>query len=272
VDGPDWERPKWGPIARRMLRLSALIAARWADELIIDNRPSIDYFRQRFGVEGTYIAYGADQDPPTDTGYLDSLGLEPRSYLLFVGALVPDKGADVLIDAYRRVDTDKPLVIVGDSPFASSYRRALSEAASRDPRIRMLGYVYGERYRQLLAHAYAYAHPLRSDGTSPALLQAMGFGSCIVVNSLTETLSAVGDAALAYARDDPEDLARKLELILLTPELARELRERARRRAEREYDWNAVASAHAAVYARHTQRVRSGGGAPTPSGTQLGDP
>jgi glycosyltransferase involved in cell wall biosynthesis len=271
VDGPDWERPKWGPIARRMLKLSARIAARWADELIIDNRPSIEYFRERFGVEGTYIAYGADRDPPTDTDHLESLGLQPRGYVLFVGALVPDKGPDVLIEAYRRIDTDRPLVIVGDSPFAASYRRALQEVAARDPRIRMLGYTYGEPYRQLLAHAYAYAHPLRSDGTSPALLQAMGYGSCIVVNSLPEALSAVGDAAVPYQRDDPADLARKLELILSNADLAQELRERARRRAVREYDWDAVATAHAAVYASQSLASAHGDLPRDGSGPQLTD-
>lgn len=249
IDGPDWERPKWGPVARRMLELSAVMAVRWADRLIIDNHPSIAYFRDRWGADGTYIAYGADRDRPTSTDYVESLGLEPRGYLLFVGALVPDKGPDVLIDAYKRLDTDRPLLIVGDSPFASEYRQRLREAASGDDRIRLLGYVYGDEYRQLLAHAYAYIHPLRADGTSPALLQAMGYGSCIVINSLTEALSAVGDAALPYEKNDPADLAAKLDLVLSDSQLAQDLRDRALGRAEAEYDWDQVAAAHGALYA-----------------------
>lgn len=249
IDGPDWERPKWGPVARRMLKLSATIASRWGDALIIDNHPSIAYFREHFGVDGIYIAYGADRDPPQATDYIESLGLKPREYLLFVGALVPDKGPDVLVDAFSRIDADIPLVIVGDSPFADEYRRDLHAAAARDDRVRMLGYVYGSQYRELLAHTYAYMHPLRSDGTSPALLQAMGYGTCIVINSNTEALSAVGDAAIPYANNDPADLARKLEQVLATPELAAEYRERALRRAEQEYDWDQVAAAHGRLYA-----------------------
>lgn len=248
IDGPDWERPKWGPIARRMLKLSASIASRWGDALIIDNHPSIAYFREHFGVNGIYIAYGADRDPPTTTEYIESLGLRQREYLLFVGALVPDKGPDVLVDAFSRIDTDIPLIIVGDSPFADEYRRDLHAAAAKDDRVRMLGYVYGEQYRELLAHTYAYMHPLRSDGTSPALLQAMGYGSCIVINSNVEALSAVGDAAIPYANNDPADLAAKLEKVLADPELAAEYRERALRRAEQEYDWEQVSAAHGALY------------------------
>jgi len=249
VDGPDWERPKWGPFAKRVLKLSARMGVRWADHLIIDNHPSIEYFAREFGYrDGTYIPYGADREPPATTAYVRSLGLEPRGYVLFVGALVPDKGPDLLVDAYRRVPGEMPLVVVGDSPFAAEYRRALHDAAARDPRVRMLGYVYDERYRELLAHAYAYAHPLRADGTSPALLQAMGYGSCIVINSLPEALSAVGDAALPYAHNDPEDLARKLREVIEDPALAEDLRRRAREHAEREYDWDKVAAQHREVY------------------------
>jgi glycosyltransferase involved in cell wall biosynthesis len=250
IDGPDWERPKWGRVARMMLKLSARLGTRWADELIIDNHPSIRYFKERFGAEGTYIAYGADRDPPLTTGHVEALGLRPGNYVLFVGALVPDKGPDVLIEAYREVKSDLPLVIVGDSPFASSYRQALRTAAAKDPRVKMVGYVFGEQYRELVAHAAVYVHPLRSDGTSPALLQAMGFGSCIVVNSVEETLSAVGDAALSYAKNDSADLARAIQSLLSDPALADELRERARRRATEEYDWDAVAQEHERVYAR----------------------
>lgn len=251
IDGPDWERPKWGPVARRVLKLSARAAVRWADHLIIDNQPSIAYFAREFGYEqGTYIPYGADRERPTGTAYVASLGLEPGRYVLFVGALVPDKGPDLLIDAYAKLETHLPLVVVGDSPFAPGYRARLRETAARDARVRMLGYVYDEPYRELLANAYAYVHPLRSDGTSPALLQAMGYGSCIVVSDLPEALSAVGDAALPFLHDDVDDLARKLAQVIADPTLAADLRRRALERAEREYDWDAVTRQHKDVYER----------------------
>ncbi|HZR00758.1 MAG TPA: glycosyltransferase family 4 protein [Chloroflexota bacterium] len=254
IDGPDWERPKWGRVAKMALRLSARLAARWADALIIDNHPAIAYFRRNFGVEGVYIPYGADPTLPTASPYLDELGLQRRRYLLFVGALVPDKGPDLLVDAYRRVETDMPLVVVGDSPFFPRFRQELRARA--DARVRFLGYVYGDRYRQLLANAYAYMHPLRSDGTSPALLQALAYGSCIVINSLPEALAAVGDAALPYRLNDPEDLARQIRRVIDDPELADELRRRARDKALREYNWDTIAAQHEELYAAVLQSSR----------------
>jgi glycosyltransferase involved in cell wall biosynthesis len=248
IDGPDWERPKWGWAARAALKLSALMATKWADRLIIDNHPSLEYFARQYGTHATYIPYGAYTQPPESTSYLREIGLSRRGYVIFVGALVPDKGPDVLIDAYRRVGGELPLIIVGDSPFFSAYRRSLREMARGDDRIRFLGYVYGEAYRQLVANCHTYVHPLRSDGTSPALLQAMGYGSCIVTNSLPEALSAAGDAALPYARDDPSDLAHKLELVLRDPARAGGLRSNAAARARTEYDWDRVAEQHRQLY------------------------
>jgi glycosyltransferase involved in cell wall biosynthesis len=253
IDGPDWERPKWGPVARRVLKFSARIAVRMADHLIIDNHPSIDYFKRHFGLtddDYTYIAYGADMNPPTETNYVESLGLEPRGYVLYVGALVPDKGADILIEGYRQVPGNVPLVVVGDSPYAPEFRKQVHDAAAEDPRIRMLGYVYGEDYRQLVANAYVYVHPPRQEGTSPALLQAMGYGACVVVNSLPEALVVAGDAALPFALHDPDDLARKIEQVLADPELAESFREKARERVRAEYSWDAVTEAHRSLYER----------------------
>jgi glycosyltransferase involved in cell wall biosynthesis len=254
IDGPDWERPKWGALARIGLRVSAVACIRWADEVIIDNHPSIEYFARRFGFTGRYVPYGANRDRPTATDYIRELGLEPDRYILFVGALVADKGPDLLIDAYRRLETDLPLVIVGDSAFASDYLERVRSMAAEDDRVRMLGYIRDARYLELVANARIYAHPLRSDGTSPALLQALGFGSCIVVNSVPETLAAVGDAALSFARDDPADLARQLARLLADPELVESYRERALERARTEYDWDKVAADHHAIYARAAGR------------------
>jgi glycosyltransferase involved in cell wall biosynthesis len=253
IDGPDWERPKWGPVAKRVLRFSARIAVKLADHLIIDNRPSVDYFRREFGVaEGdyTYIGYGADFDPPGGDEHLGELGLTRRGYLLFVGALVPDKGPDLLVDAYKKVGGEMPLVVVGDSPFAPEYGQRLREAAAEDPRIKMVGYVYGEAYKQLVANAYAYVHPARKEGTSPALLQAMGYANCIVTNSLPEALLVTGDAALTFGRDDASDLARVLTRVIDDPGLTEEYRQRAVARVRSEYNWDDVAAAHRSVYER----------------------
>jgi glycosyltransferase involved in cell wall biosynthesis len=249
IDGLDWERPKWGRFASWVLHRSAGLAVRWADHLIIDNQPARNYFRERYGAASSFVTYGADLSVPDSAAFVHDCGLEPRNYVLFVGALVPDKGPDLLIEAYRRVVTDRPLVIIGDSPFLHEYRAKLRRLAESDNRVRFLGYAYGEKYRQLLANCAAYIHPLRADGTSPALLQAMASGCCVVINSVPEALSAAGDAALPFLHNDVEDLARQIQRVLDEPEIAIAYGLRARAKVESDYNWQSIAQAHRAIYA-----------------------
>jgi glycosyltransferase involved in cell wall biosynthesis len=161
----------------------------------------------------------------------------------------------VLLDAYARVDTELPLVVVGDSPFAEQFRRELRAIAAADPRVRLLGYVYGDAYRQLVGHAYAYVHPPRNEGTSPALLQAMGYGNAIVSSDIVEAREVVGDAALTFASGDSEALAAQLERLVTDRVLADDLRRRALARVRERYDWDDVAAQHRRVYERLGSRA-----------------
>jgi glycosyltransferase involved in cell wall biosynthesis len=246
VDGPDWERPKWGRLARWSLRFSARLAVALADALIIDNRPSQRYFAQHFGTGGHYIPYGAylADEPATDA--LESLGLRDRGYVLFVGRLIPDKGVHLLVEAFEGVRTDLQLAIVGDNPYFPDYTRRLK--ATRDPRIRFLGYRFGAVYRQLCSHAYLYVHPLLVDGTSPALLQAMGFGNCIVTSDLPEALDVVGDAGFTFRANDVNHLRLALQELADRPDMVEEGRRRARERVGRLYDWDRVTDQHEDLY------------------------
>lgn len=50
-------------------------------------------------------------------------------YILFLGRLVPEKGIQYLIEAFKNVRTDKKLVIAGDSSDTDSFMKELKELA-----------------------------------------------------------------------------------------------------------------------------------------------
>jgi glycosyltransferase involved in cell wall biosynthesis len=120
----------------------------------------------------------------------------------------------------------------------------------------MVGYVYGDAYRQLVAHAYAYVHPPRNEGTSPALLQAMGYRNCIISSDIVEAREVFGDAALEFSCGDPGSLADQLERALGDAELVEEYRARALARVREKYNWDDVAAQHRRVYERVLARDR----------------
>jgi glycosyltransferase involved in cell wall biosynthesis len=246
VDGPDWERPKWGALARRVLKLSARLAVGMADAVIIDSLVAQRYYLEHFGKKTEYIPYGADVVDTLASDALADFGLGRRGYLLFVGRLVPDKGVHLLIEAFEELRTDLKLVIVGDSPLFPEYVQQLK--STPDPRIMFPGYVFGEPYRQLCAHAFAYVQPSLVEGTSPALLAAMGMGNCVIVNSIPENLETIGDAGLSFARNDAADLRDVLQTLLDDPDLVEQFRLKAKQRVKNVYNWDAITTKHEQVY------------------------
>ena len=54
-------------------------------------------------------------------------GLEKDSYILFLGRLVPEKGLRYLIEAFKKVKTDKKLVIAGGSSDTEEFTNDLKK-------------------------------------------------------------------------------------------------------------------------------------------------
>ena len=100
IQGLDWRREKWGRGARLVLQLASLLAAKSPDRAIVVSRELERYYRDELGATTSYIPNGVKPDrPPVASPILD---LEPDSYVLFLGRLVPEKHVHTLIRAYGR--------------------------------------------------------------------------------------------------------------------------------------------------------------------------
>ncbi len=163
-----------------------------------------------------------------------------------MGRLTPEKRVHDLIAAFEQVDTDMQLAIVGDDPFARDYVAHLK--STRDPRIRFLGYVYGDDCAQLLANAYLYVTASGLEGPSPALLTAMGQGCCPLVNGIAENRETIGDSGVAYAENDVDALRDEMQRLADSPAEVRRLAKAARDRVRTVYNWDRVTDALEAVY------------------------
>jgi glycosyltransferase involved in cell wall biosynthesis len=247
MDGIDWDRPKWSKSAQRLLKWGAAAAFRWSDEVYTDNAASQRQFAEIFGREPKLITLAADLWESPGTDQLAGLGLEAENYLLFVGMLRPDKGVHLLVDAYRELETDVPLVIVGDNPDDPAYVKSLKEKA--DDRVRFVGYQYGDTARQLFANCLLYVQPSVMEGNSPALMSAMACGRCVVVNGIEQNRETIGDAGLAFAPGDSTDLHKLLTELLSNRERISELGRQARARIEKVYNWERVIDEIETMYA-----------------------
>lgn len=247
VDGTDWQRGKWGRFARLYLRFSERWAAWFSNWLISDSRDVESYYEQTYGVSSAFIPYGIRETASSGTEWLEKFGLRTRDYILFVGRLVPENNVHHLIAAFENVRTQKKLVIVGDDPWGKKYVDSLK--ATKDPRVLFTNGVYGHGYEQLQHNAYLFVLPDEVGGTHPALVEAMGFGNCVLVNDTGSNLEVIGDAGLSYlGAKGSQDLEAKLQGLVDNPELVQEYREKASQRAHACYRWDEVVRRHLALY------------------------
>ena len=109
--------------------------------------------------------------------------------------------------------------------------------------------MYGEGHAQLQQNAYLFVLPDEVGGTHPALVEAMGYGNCVLVNDTPSNLEVVGDSGVAYrGADGDADLQRRLQQLLDAPELVEQYRILARQRAQTYYRWEDVVQQHANLY------------------------
>src|SRR5712664_3600155 len=247
VDGLEHKRKKWNSIARRYYLLAERLATILPTETVTDARVIQEYYLARHRAISTMIAYGAEVERRPDP-LVRRWRVEPNRYVLYVSRLEPENNAHLVIEAFKRVRTAHKLLIVGDAPYAREYINDLKARARRDRRIVFTGFVFGRDYRALQQNAYCYVHATEVGGTHPALLEAMGFGNCVLTLAAPENIEAIGDAGIAYA--DERDLAEKLQRVLRDGSLVQAYRNRAQARVKDAYEWDYVVDQYEDLFAK----------------------
>ncbi len=245
VHGLDWQREKWGAVATAYLRAGEWAAARLASRTVVVSRELQRYFARRYRRRTTYIPNAVSAPASVDPRALEPYGLEAGGYLLTVGRLVPEKGIHLLLEAYRDVATDLPLVVVGDDPHGKYLERLKEEA---DDRVRFVGYVYGPPLAAFFAGSYLYVQPSTLEGLSIALLEAMSYGAGVLASDIPPNVEALGDAGFYFPTGDVAALGEQLRRLLASPDDVKEKGAAAERRVADLYSWEEVARRTAAVY------------------------
>ena len=247
VDGLEHKRKKWNWIGRKYYLMAERLATILPTETVTDAKVIQDYYLAQHRAVSTMIAYGAEVERKVDPS-VRRWRVEPNRYVLYVSRLEPENNAHLVVEAFKRVRTGHKLLIVGDAPYARGYINDLKARARRDKRIVFTGFVFGRDYRVLQQNAYCYVHATEVGGTHPALLEAMGFGNCVLTLAAPENIEAIGDAGIAYA--DETDLTEKLQRVLRDGSLVHAYRSRAQARVKEFYDWDYVVDRYEDLFAK----------------------
>ncbi|HET6506161.1 MAG TPA: glycosyltransferase family 1 protein [Baekduia sp.] len=165
--------------------------ARRARAVVCDAPSVADQVRERWGVTASVVEPGIDA-PPREVAPRPG-----RPYFLYVGALEPRKGLDVLADAWARagLDPDTELLIAGEG------------RAEVPPGATVLGHVGDAELHALYAGALAVVLPSRLEGFGLTPREAAAHGTPSIVSDLP-TLRLPG--TLRVPAGDADALARAL--------------------------------------------------------------
>ena len=249
IHGLDWQRAKWGRFASTYLKLGERTAAKCADEVIVLSRNVQRYFKDTYGRDVRFIPNGIERNTPVAADAITrKYGLEKDGYILFLGRIVPEKGVHYLIEAFKRLDTDKKLVIAGGSSDSAEYYESIKAAAASDPRIVLTGFTQGEELAELYSNAYVYVLPSDLEGMPMSLLEAMSYGNCCLTSDIPECAEVVGDHAVTVHKGDVDDLTVKLGGLLSDSAQVMSLKTSAADYITDKYSWDDVVDRTLALY------------------------
>ena len=241
IHGLDWQRAKWGGFATRMLKFGEKVAAKYADEVIVLSKNVQQYFKDTYGRDVKYIPNGISKPDLREPDDIKRLyGLEKGEYILFLARLVPEKGAHYLVNAFKKIDTNKKMVIAGGESHSQEYMESLRKMCADDERIIMTGFVQGRTLEELYSNAYLFVLPSDVEGMSISLLEAMSYNNACLVSDIEENIEVVEDKAFNFKHSDENDLRDELKKLLANPQLIEEKKVVAGDFIVGKYDWNKV--------------------------------
>ena len=202
MDGLEYKRTKFNKWVQKFLFWEEKQAVKHSHYLIADNLGIKDYYKEKYGKESTFLAYGADIHDNYDVKVLDNYRLTPYNYYILVARMEPENNIRMAIEGYlsSKENGKRPLIIVGKTN--TDYGYYLSKKYESFDCVRFVGGIFDfDRLNSLRYFSLAYFHGHSVGGTNPSLLEAMA-SSCLVLSQHNIFNKAVlGNNALYYENE-----------------------------------------------------------------------
>ena len=180
MDGLENKRSKFSPMVRRFLDWEEKMAVKYSHYLIADNMGIHDYYKEKYGKESKFLAYGADIHDDFKAEYLEEFGLKSEEYYILIARLEPENNIVMAIEGYlhSKENGRRPLIVVGKTN--TPHGKELVEKYGNERNVEFVGGIYDFKKLDSVRHfSKAYFHGHSVGGTNPSLLEAMAAGCFI---------------------------------------------------------------------------------------------
>lgn len=241
--GPDYDRDKWGAIARTILKLGERAGCMFANEVIVISEIINSDLRHKYHRKDCHLIYNGVSAPEftDDLDYFKELGIEKEKYIFSMCRFVPEKNLHHLMEAFSVVkNKGYKLVLAGDTDFEDDYSRRL-KATARENGVVLTGFIRGKKLHALLSGARCFVLPSSHEGLPIALLEAMSYKLPVIVSDIPANLAVGLNPNTYFPVGNIAELGKKLQSVIDAP-YARITYDMQK------YDWDHIAGQVAGVY------------------------
>lgn len=134
--------------------------------------------------------------------------------LVFVGAMTPLKGLHYLLEAFRNLDVNTELWLVGVLPTDPVLKAMIADCEQATKRLKLIGPVAQSQLNAIYNQCDLFVLPSLSDGWGMVVSQALACGLPVVVSDMTGAKELVNPGQNGYVvkSGDVADLTEKLTL------------------------------------------------------------
>ncbi len=245
--GPDYDRQKWGKVAKRVLKLGEYFGTKFAHKVIVISEVINNILKEKYHRTDGHLIYNGVTLPKLSNkdDYIKSLGLTKKKYIIGVGRFVEEKGFSDLIKAYSQISTDVKLVLVGDTDHNTLYSKTLKENA-KNAGVVLTGFIRGEKLNQIYSHALLFCMPSYHEGLPIALLEAMSYNLNVLVSNIPANLEVPLKETDFFDVGIISDLTKKLKNKIEAPNMRNFTKIISNR-----YNWNLIAKQYIALVSKN---------------------
>jgi glycosyltransferase involved in cell wall biosynthesis len=234
--------------------LMELLSCRVSDVVVADSLGIREHLKRHSPRKIVYIAYGArdlihTNSPEKEGEILEGYGLKPKSYYLTVARIVAENNIHMEIEGFKKVDSRKLLVVVGNFNERDPYTKHLYKLKGDREDIIFIEPIYDKEILGVLRkNCFAYIHAYEVGGTNPSLLEQMLFRRPILAYDVPFHREVLQEGGIYFR--DADDLASKMEMLERGEFDLKTIKKMQIKRIKRQYNWEKVAEEYERLFER----------------------
>jgi glycosyltransferase involved in cell wall biosynthesis len=250
MDGIEWKRQKWGPIAKSWFWLNERCGCWFGNHLVADHPRIEDHLATRVSrTKITMIPYGAPDVGQADESVLTTYGLEKQNYSILIARPEPENSILEVVSAFSSQVRNQKLVVLGNfKPEENAYHKAVMDAASDE--VIFPGAIYeASRVGALRFYARYYIHGHQVGGTNPSLVEALGAGCAVIAHDNKFNRWVADDAGVYFSSQ--RVLENFFDNDYLNDQLVQEKKANAKHQFNTRFIWDDINSKYEELFFKY---------------------